>query len=589
MKPHRIWLRLATLTFAANIFVQAVSWAAGPPQTQPLPSPTVASILEREIAAVEKQVVDAAEAMPEEKFNFTPENLNIPNDDYKGVRTFALQVKHIAASNYFLWSSVTGDKIPDEFKGGNGPDRLKTKTEIVNFLKDSFALGHKAAAMLTTENMLQNAEGSKSPRLYFATFAVSHAFDHYGQMVEYLRMNGIVPPATVAREQQSSSVRVVDLKASDGTALKATYFAAAKPGPGVLLLHQGNRERKAWDDVAAQLAAAGINTLTLDLRGFGGSGGTPHENLTHDQAVQAQKQIPSDIDVAWQYLASQSGVTKDVIGLGGAGVDGVDNSVQAARRHPSQVKSMVLLSGETLPDGLQFLRQASQIPELFVVADNDEYPPTVEAMELLYINCSSPSKRFVRYPGEKVPWLGFEDRPGVPATGSHGTDMFKVHPELPGMIVHWFVTTLIKTPGQAPNDLPASPDLPFATIIQQIETPGGTDRVAQQLTAAREKDPGAQLWPEAIVTIIGYDHLRAGENKQGIEVMKLNVIAYPQSADAHDSLSDAYFADGQKDMARKYAEKALALLASDTTDSERRRAEIRDSAQQKLNQLGAGH
>jgi pimeloyl-ACP methyl ester carboxylesterase len=68
---------------------------------------------------------------------------------------------------------------------------------------------------------------------------------------------------------------VVDLKASDGTLLKASYFAAANPGPGVLLLHQINRTRKAWDDVAGQLAAAGINTLTLDMRGFGESGGKP--------------------------------------------------------------------------------------------------------------------------------------------------------------------------------------------------------------------------------------------------------------------------------------------------------------------------
>ena len=86
------------------------------------------------------------------------------------------------------------DSACDAFKGGNGPQNLRTKADIVRFLKDSFVLGHKAAATLTNENMLQLAEGSKSPRLYLATFAVAHAFDHYGQMVEYLRMNGIVPP-----------------------------------------------------------------------------------------------------------------------------------------------------------------------------------------------------------------------------------------------------------------------------------------------------------------------------------------------------------------------------------------------------------
>jgi len=152
--------------------------------------------VDREITTIEKQIVEAAQAMPEDKFNFSPESLNIPGADYKGVRTFAVQVKHVAASNYFLWSPLSGDKIPDNIKDGNGPAELKTKAEVIQFLKDSFALGHKAAATLTSENMLQNAENSKSPRLYRATFAVAHAFDHYGQMVEYLRMNGIVPPAS---------------------------------------------------------------------------------------------------------------------------------------------------------------------------------------------------------------------------------------------------------------------------------------------------------------------------------------------------------------------------------------------------------
>src|SRR5438094_7554681 len=85
--------------------------------------------------------------------------------------------------------------------------------------------------------------------------------------------------STGPQSHQPSAVRVVDLKASDGTILKASYFAAAKPGPGVLLLHQSNRTRDSWDGLARQLAAAGINTLTLDMRGFGESG-TPYTKLT---------------------------------------------------------------------------------------------------------------------------------------------------------------------------------------------------------------------------------------------------------------------------------------------------------------------
>jgi uncharacterized damage-inducible protein DinB len=158
--------------------------------------PSIASAVDREITDVEKQITDAAEAMPESKFNFSPENLHIAGGDYKGVRTFALQIRHVAASNYAIWSALTGDQFPKDYLGGNGPEELTTKAAILRFLKASFALGHRAASMLTLENMLQPPEHSKSTRLRLAVFGVEHAYDHYGQMVEYLRMNGIVPPAS---------------------------------------------------------------------------------------------------------------------------------------------------------------------------------------------------------------------------------------------------------------------------------------------------------------------------------------------------------------------------------------------------------
>ena len=192
-------LVFATLILgAAGVRESAARGAAlRAPQAQPVP--TIASVLDREISNVEKEVVDTAEAMPEEKFNFSPESVNISGAEYKGVRTFAGQVKHIAASNHFIWSPITGDKLPEGLKDGNGPQNLKTKAEIIQFLKDSFALGHKAAATLTPANMLQNPGSSKSTRLRLAEFGVAHAYDHYGQMVEYLRMNGIVPPASRAK------------------------------------------------------------------------------------------------------------------------------------------------------------------------------------------------------------------------------------------------------------------------------------------------------------------------------------------------------------------------------------------------------
>ena len=384
-------------------------------------------------------------------------------------------------------------------------------------------------------------------------------------------------------KDRTSSGRAVDLKSYDGTVLKGTYFPAAKPGPAVLLYHQSNRTRKEWDMVARQLAAAGINTLTVDVRGHGESGGQ------EGRGEARKKQWPLDLDAAFQYLISQPGVKRDVIGIGGAGVIGVENSVETARRHSAEVKSLVLLSGETLREGLDFLRQASQLPELFVVADDDEYPPIVEGMELLYITASSPSRKFVHYSAShEAPWLWYEpfDVGKVPANGGHGTDLFKPHPELPGIIVDWFVTTLIKTPGHAPADTVAS-----AAILNQIEMPGGVAQVTQQLMEARRKDPQVQLFPEITVDILASGHLREGDAKTAIEIFKLNLLAYPDSADAHYNLADAYLADGQKELARQYAEKALALLDSHAaplsswSDTEQRRGEIRRSAERTLQKL----
>ena len=158
-------------------------------------APTIASTVDNEISLVEREVVEAAEAMPEDKFNFSPESLHIPGADFKDVRTFAWEITHVAFSNYVLWSPLTGDKVPEKY-ANNPYERLKTKAEIIQYLKDSFALGHKAAATLTVQNAAQTVGEGKTPRLYLATFGAAHALDHYGQMVEYLRMNGIVPPAS---------------------------------------------------------------------------------------------------------------------------------------------------------------------------------------------------------------------------------------------------------------------------------------------------------------------------------------------------------------------------------------------------------
>jgi hypothetical protein len=199
LKQTGIFLLSALLSIAAAAMGQATKSAATGSASQAQQSqqpPTIASTVDREISGIEKQILEVAGAMPEDKFNFSPESLKIPGDDYRGVRTFAVQLKHVAASNYFIWSPLTGDKLPEGLGDGNGSADMKSKAEIIRFVKDSFALGHRAAATLTVENILQSPAGSKSTRLHLAEFGVAHAYNHYGQMVEYLRMNGIVPPAS---------------------------------------------------------------------------------------------------------------------------------------------------------------------------------------------------------------------------------------------------------------------------------------------------------------------------------------------------------------------------------------------------------
>ena len=379
----------------------------------------------------------------------------------------------------------------------------------------------------------------------------------------------IATSAVISLAQQTTSPRVVDLKAPDGANLKASFFPAAKTGPGVLLLHQCNLQRKVWDDLARQLSAAGINVLTMDLRGFGESDGIPQDKATPQQGQEQAQKWPGDIEVAFAYLTSQTGVKKELIGVGGASC-GVNNSVQVALHHPQQVKSLVLLSGPANLEGRKFVRQ-SQIPILAAIADDDEFPPSNEATELVFSFSQASGNKFLRY-----------------ANGGHGAEIFKAHPELRDAIVDWYVTTLIKTPGHAPASKERWQAPPETKMLQLIDQPGGPQQVSEKLQQARKTDPKAALFAEAQVNFMGYEHMQAGDVKGAIEILKLNAEAFPDSPNVYDSLGDVYLADGQIDMARENAKKALQLLASDTADPEVRRNAIRDSAEQKLKQLGPG-
>jgi dienelactone hydrolase len=369
--------------------------------------------------------------------------------------------------------------------------------------------------------------------------------------------------------QQTPAPRVVDLPAPDGVTLKATFFAAAQPGPGVLLLHQCNRQRKVWDDLAGRLAASGINVMTVDFRGYGESGGKSADKVSSVQeADQIVKELwPADIDVAFRYLQTQPSVNRGAIGAGGASC-GVNQAVQLARRHP-EVKSLVLLSETTDRSGRQFLHSSPNLPIFLAAADDDfNDPGIVEIMQWLYDVSPDPANKFVRY-----------------SVGGHGADMFVAHPELPGMIVDWFNATLRNSPAP-PATHALAPWSAESRFLALADEPDGMHKAEQMFANERRTDPSVVLFSEALLNRFGYEHLAMGDTKVAIELFQMNVTAYPNSPNVYDSLGDAYLAAGQKDLARQNAQKALQLLASDTTDDARRRDGIKASAEQKLKQLG---
>ena len=160
---------------------------------------SLAPAIERLFNKIEQDIMSSAEAMPEEKFNFTPETLGIKNSAFTGVRTFAGQIKHLATDNILIWSAITGDAVRSDIEDVNGPKSIYTKNEIMEYLKSSFAIGRKAISTLTSQNAMDMIQyrWRKLPRLDLAFYALTHANEHYGQMAVYLRACGIVPPPTI--------------------------------------------------------------------------------------------------------------------------------------------------------------------------------------------------------------------------------------------------------------------------------------------------------------------------------------------------------------------------------------------------------
>jgi len=149
-----------------------------------------AQVYDKVLTIMEQQFVGAAEAMPEDKFNFAPQ---ATAGEFKGVRTFAQQLKHVAETNYYFFAGQ--DSTEASVKATTDSiEKLTTKADIMKALKDSFGKAHAYIGGITSENaFVMTAHGTRAG---MAAFGTAHLMDHYGQIVIYLRMNGIVPPAS---------------------------------------------------------------------------------------------------------------------------------------------------------------------------------------------------------------------------------------------------------------------------------------------------------------------------------------------------------------------------------------------------------
>lgn len=168
--------------------VAAAAQMAAP--AKPSTPPDMATVLNRQLTNLENELVPAADAMPADKYNY---------QTTKDTMSFGNQVRHAAATNYFYGSGILGEKPPvDLGKDGEGPE-LKTKAEIMQFLKDSFVYAHKAFSSVNESNATQFVANGRATRLGIAFGTIGHGNSHYGQIVQYLRLNGIVPPASRPR------------------------------------------------------------------------------------------------------------------------------------------------------------------------------------------------------------------------------------------------------------------------------------------------------------------------------------------------------------------------------------------------------
>ena len=356
---------------------------------------------------------------------------------------------------------------------------------------------------------------------------------------------------------------VVTLKAPDGLSLKATYYSPGKPGPGVVLLHQCNRDRTAWADFGKAAAARGYHVIAMDYRGYGESEGQRYD-AGQQQGQVINEKWPGDVDAAFAWLVAQPEVDKDRIAAAGASC-GVNQSVLLARRHP-EVKTVMLLSGGLTPPAREYLRDSAWMPVLASGSRDDGN--ALEGMRWILGWSRNPKNKLVEY-----------------AEAGHGTDMFAIEKGLQPLMLDWLDSHLRNAPLKPVTSQAAGPATPVEEFWTTLTGPGGPATARVLFDKARQANSKVVLFPEQEANAYGYQLLQEGRAEDAIIVFKMNVDAHPQSPNTYDSLADAYLAAGKRDEALRLAEKTLAMLEKDTITPEDFKAQIKESAERKIAEL----
>ena len=287
-------------------------------------------------------------------------------------------------------------------------------------------------------------------------------------------MFGVAAAASAQQAPATAAVKDVQLVAPDGVKLKATYYAAAKPGPGILLLHMCNSTRQAWSRLASQAAARGYHVLAMDYRGYGESEGTRAANGPEQQTIVTEK-WPGDVDAAFTWLTSQKDVDRQRIAAGG-GSCGVNQSLLAARRHP-EIKTVVLLSGGGTPAAREHVAKTPALPIFGAASHGDG--GAVEGMRWLMQWSGNRDNKFLEY-----------------QAAGHGTDMFAVEKGLEPAILDWLDARLRTAPAAPLTSAAAAAPSRVREFWDVLARPDGESTARRMFEETRKQDPKYVLFPE---------------------------------------------------------------------------------------------